>query len=393
MTANLAYCGAPTEEGTALIITRGSRLIAEGTAQAPIVFTSDNLGSATAPQAGDWGGVVLLGSAPNNLPNRAAGQIEGLAETNGSGQYGGDDVASSCGTLRFVRIEYAGYRYGTDNELNSLTLGSCGSGTVIEFLQAHRGLDDGIEFFGGSANAKYIVITGTGDDSLDYDQGYSGNVQFYIAQQLRVAGEDRCIEADGNRNGRNNMPYSNPQIYNFTCIGAARPGQARTGLLQDGAIFRDGSAGTLRNSIFVSAPDKGITVQHNETLVRLPAVATPRLLISNNIVTGSGPDGMSRYFDLVSNTSTNRPQNEQMMIDDGLVSLAGANRTNVDPGFAGDVYNETAPNFRLTTTGAASQNAAATPTDAFFTAANYLGAVDPANIGTAWYELWTRFGN
>ena len=102
---------------------------------------------------------------------------------------------------------------------------------------------------------------------------------------------------------------------------------------------------------------------------------------------------MSRYFDLVSNTSSNRPANEQMMIDDGLVILASANRPNVDPGFAGDVYHETTPNFRITTTGAASQNAAATPSDTFFTAANYLGAVDPTATGTPWYEGWTRFGN
>lgn len=388
-TANDARCGAPREEGTALIVTRGARLEALGTRQAPVVFTSDNFGTATAPVPGDWGGVVLLGAAPTNvLPNPDQASIEGIPPTESRGIYGGNDTAHNCGTLRYVRIEYAGYRFGTNNELNSLTLGGCGTGTTLEYIQTHRGLDDGIEFFGGNARLRYAVVTGTGDDSLDYDRGFSGDVQFFIAQQRRVAGEDRCIEADGNASGRTNTPFTNPRVFNFTCIGAGYPGQPRTGAnsSQDGFIFREGVAGTIRNSIVMSSPDRGVRIQHTETTARLEAGADPALVFSNNIVFDIGADGMTNFFDVDTHTGGTTG-------DAFETALLGLNRT-VNPQFAGDVYSPTAPDFRPMAGGAATMQSAATPTEpsSFWTAAPYLGAVAPDATGDGiWYSGWTRF--
>ncbi|MGB8332613.1 MAG: hypothetical protein WCE62_20990, partial [Polyangiales bacterium] len=183
------------EEGTrligdnaaGLIVTRGGMIDAQGSASAPIVFTSSApVGSR---QPGNWGGVVLLGSAPLSWGNAACGgdtgvtcegSIEGISEQDNRGTYGGTDPASDCGTLRYVRIEFAGYTFGEDNELNALTLGGCGTDTTLEYLQLHQGEDDGVEFFGGTASISNFVVSATGDDGLDWDQGWQGEATNFI---------------------------------------------------------------------------------------------------------------------------------------------------------------------------------------------------------------------
>ncbi|HEX8704398.1 MAG TPA: hypothetical protein VF815_36540, partial [Myxococcaceae bacterium] len=140
---------------TSLAITSSARLDAQGTVAEPIVFTSVvDVGSR---QAGNWGGLVLLGKAPLNVQG-GVDNIEGYPESADT-QYGGTDAAHDCGTLKYVRIEFAGYRLGGNNELNGLTLGGCGTRTVVDYVQVHRGLDDGVEMFGGTASLKHVVVT------------------------------------------------------------------------------------------------------------------------------------------------------------------------------------------------------------------------------------------
>ncbi len=387
------------QQGVALVVTRGARLDAVGTAERPIVFTSSNTGSATAPRAGDWGGVVLLGSAPTNF---GAGEptIEGLPPTSGGGAYGGADAASNCGHLSYVRIEYAGFVFGRNNELNGLTVGGCGTGTQLDHVQVYKGLDDGIEFFGGSVNAHHLVVVATGDDSLDWDFGFTGNVQFFIAQQRNVSGEDRCIEADNHPTAYDNAPLSNPNVYNFTCVGAGAPGVTRgSGTSQDGAMFRRGTAGTLRNSIFLANPDRGIqiddgadlgsgmTLTNSDTVVRY---VMGQLTIENNLVFGTGSDAMQPSFrpdpytvgGMVTTTAA-----------DLVTMLNGENDEATDPMLV-DAFSFTAPDFRPAAGSAAASGAAPVPgaPSGFFVSTTYRGAVDPAATGAGlWYAGWTRW--
>ena len=252
--------------GSALVITSTAMIMAQGTAAEPIVFTSSQAPANRV--GGDWGGVVMLGSAPINVTSN---NIEGL-EAAGISSYGGSDSAHNCGTMSYVRIEYAGFTFGTDNELNSLTLGGCGSATSLDHIQTSFGLDDGIEFFGGNANLKYAVVSQTGDDSLDWDQGFSGNIQFFVAQQSEGLG-DRTIEADNLSDNPSATPISNPTVYNATLIGG---GAANTEQL--GMKLRVGTRGQLFNFIVMNFGGGAVDFDGDETQA---AVASGDMVLSN----------------------------------------------------------------------------------------------------------------
>lgn len=391
-------CGAPSQQGTALVVARGAHLIAEGTSERPIVFTSNNFGNMTTPaRGGDWGGIVMLGDAPTNWDPADGAQIEGLPSGEGRGVYGGSNTAGSCGSLRYVRVEYAGYIVGRNNELNGITLGGCGGGTLLDHVQVHLGLDDGIELFGGSANVRYAIVTGTGDDSLDYDLGWTGNVQFFIAQQRDVAGEDRCIEADDHPNNYTRTPYSRPTIYNFSCIGSGTPGTDQ----MDGVILRRGGQGILRNSIFFNSPDRGLQVQDladsmgvtagADTISWFRAASGPGSIFENNILFRIGPDpDRNRYFTLSAGSGA------ATGVEDVLTLLQSANDEGTDPMFAALATDFTSPDFAPASASPAASGAAATPStpSGFWQPASYRGAVRPGASGAElWYVGWTRFTN
>ncbi|MGH7601813.1 MAG: T9SS C-terminal target domain-containing protein, partial [bacterium] len=157
----------------ALIIEQGAKIIADGTAAQPIVFTSAL--PAGQRSYGDWGGLILCGRAPINVPGGTA-TIEG-----GVGSiYGGTDPADNSGTLRYVRLEFPGIAFQPNSEINGLTLGGVGSGTIIDYVQVSYSGDDGFEFFGGTVNAKHLISLRTLDDDFDTDFGYSGKVQYAV---------------------------------------------------------------------------------------------------------------------------------------------------------------------------------------------------------------------
>lgn len=232
-------------ESDALVVTKNATIEAIGTADAPVVFTS----AAADPQPGDFGGVVLLGNASINV---GSANIEGMGESDLS-SYGGTDDAHNCGALQYVRIEYAGSVFGTDNELNGLTLGGCGSATVLDHIQSHRGLDDGIEFFGGTANMTHAVISFPGDDGLDWDEGYRGEIQ-YIA----ITGQgDNGIEADNLGDDPTATPMSNPTIWNITidCNGNER-----------GMNLRVGTGASLNNVIITRCEKEPFDIRGAESV-------------------------------------------------------------------------------------------------------------------------------
>jgi hypothetical protein len=233
--------------GSALIIARGSEIIAEGTAEAPIVMTSSRAEGAR--NTGDWGGLALLGNAVINRGLGTCGgdtgtvcedNLEGLPAQEGRAIFGGDDDASSCGSLEYVRIEFAGNEIAPNNELNGLTLGGCGSGTNLDFIQVHRGLDDGVEFFGGTASISHVIVDGMGDDGVDWDQGYRGTVSKFISHHYAGRTDDpRGIEADNFGTNTALTPRSAPTVEYGTIVADA-------GATHDqGVVLRRGTWGNI----------------------------------------------------------------------------------------------------------------------------------------------------
>ncbi len=213
--------------GSALIITRGSVINAAGTSTAPIVFTSDQAAGARA--VGDWGGVIVLGNAALNFTT-GVNNIEGLPVSPNS-QYGGGSTPNNndnSGTLRYVRIEYGGYVYGQNQEINGLTLGAVGKGTTLEYIQTSFTNDDAFEWFGGNVNAKWLVSYRNLDDDFDTDNGYSGNVQYgLIVRDPNLADNPSVstsegFESDNDANGTTASPLTSGVFSNITMIGPYR---------------------------------------------------------------------------------------------------------------------------------------------------------------------------
>ena len=207
-----------------LVIEQGCAIVAEGTAQQPIVMTAqaEVLGDAEAGDRGLWGGMVINGFAPiNDCPAGAIGgtdQCTKEGEAN-SGTFGGSIANDNSGTLRYVSVRYAGSNVDPENQLNGIAFQGVGSSTTVEYVQVHNNLDDGIEFFGGSVDARYVVLTGNADDSLDWTDGWAGRIQYLYVEQTDAA--DNAIEADNREGDETAMPTSMPAIANMTVLGNA----------------------------------------------------------------------------------------------------------------------------------------------------------------------------
>jgi hypothetical protein len=251
------------ENASALIVSRGGKIIANGTAREPIIFTAedDNLISPVEKnETGLWGGLIILGNAPINVEGGEA-SIEGIPFAEPRGIYGGVDEKDNSGVLKYVSIRHGGTNIGDGNEINGLTLGGVGSDTEIDYVEVISNEDDGVEIFGGTVNLKHIVVSGCGDDAFDYDLGWSGNGQFWLALQSNYLG-DNLIEAGGGVAPVNGLPYSLPNIFNVTLIG--------NGNTSEGACvnFRNNAGGTIANSVILNK-NQGILLEvtdaHNDS--------------------------------------------------------------------------------------------------------------------------------
>ena len=183
---------------TALIIAQGGKIDAQGTSESPIIFTSiyDTGNNLDESDQGLWGGVVVLGYAPiSSDQDIIPAHIEGIPANLSYGAYGGNDPEDNSGILKYVSIRHAGTLLGNGNELNGLTLGGVGSGTVIDNIEVVGNLDDGIEFFGGTVNASNLVVLAQGDDAFDLDQAYGGTITNFIA--IEGVDSDHALEIDG----------------------------------------------------------------------------------------------------------------------------------------------------------------------------------------------------
>ncbi|MBQ4833361.1 hypothetical protein J8L70_08940 [Pseudoalteromonas sp. MMG010] len=227
-----------------LVVRRGSQIEAQGTATQPITMTSiqDMTGAETG--IGQWGGLVLLGNAPANSCGDQQGEATaeelencGVSAEGDAGQFGGNISDDNSGTLKYVIVKQAGKTLGNGDELNGISLAGVGSQTELDYIQVHENLDDGVEFFGGTASISHLVLTSIGDDSLDWSFGWTGNAQYVLIKQSGSEG-DNAIEADNSEFDSDATPLTLPTVSNVTIIGDAGV---------NGIRLRAGTAGILKN--------------------------------------------------------------------------------------------------------------------------------------------------
>jgi hypothetical protein len=391
----------------ALIITRGAKIIADGTPTEPIIFTS----ASPNPASGDWGGLVLCGKAPINTSfNGTAGLFEvegGINNANGDGLAGSGDAAvptadatDNSGTLRYVRIEYAGYAFQPDKEINSLTMAAVGNKTIIENVETVLAKDDAFEWFGGTVNCKYLVAYKTQDDDFDTDNGYSGKVQFGLAVRdslIADASRSEAFESDNNAGGTTALPKTSVIFSNMTVIGPrATSTNVGSSLYRAAAHIRRNSEMSLFNSLIIGWP-LGIDVDGTTGTATGNNVGNGLVLANNFLICNtdsikySAPTG-STYTtaDLVNYYKTPALANSILngTIPSNLL-VQPFNYQAIDPtpfgnavSIVGTLTTPAVPRASFTNTKL---------TDPFFTPTNFIGAIAPAGALASWWKGWTKF--
>lgn len=397
--------------GSSLFILRGARIVANGTAANPIVFTSSRPVGQRRP--GDWGGIIIVG---NGIINRASpANIEGTGTNevlNPSQNYaGGNNNADNSGTLRYVRIEYAGFPTASDQELNTLTMAAVGSGTTIEYVQAHMGLDDAFEWFGGAVDARYLVSYETGDDHFDMSEGYVGRIQYAIGFQSfqqdprpglsgGVATDPQGLENDGcwagtcngGTNNTNAEPYTIPVVANFTLIGAPQ-GAWETPSGNIGMMLRRGTGGLYVNGVVARYSRAGISVRGENTNARATEgnlavrnVYVTDIVNSTIFQTGSGTGESAQYqLDLTANNITAGTALASALFTALPTTSATTTADDFDWQPAAGSPIATGGLTSFTSLPAALQARA----QGFITPTSYRGAAAPT--GPRWWEGWTNY--
>ena len=324
--------GDKVTQGT-LIITRGAKIIADGTAANPIVFTSNE--AVGARNEGDWGGLVLLGLAKNNQPGGVA-FIEGIVPTTDS-QFGGNFDNDNSGVLRYVRVEFAGIALEPNKEINGITFGSVGSGTVVDYVQVTLSGDDSFEWFGGTVNCKHLIAYRGLDDDFDCDFGYRGKVQFALSIRDKdlydAPGDSNAFECDNDAAGSTAQPKTRPVFSNVTLVGAKGNG---TTALPSGEKFekafrlRRNSAVSVLNSL-VTGWEKGLSIEGAPVVANLNG---DTMVFVNNILTNfAQPAWSANNTNTVLNSggSTTAWYNSWWGVDgnDSTASLAQVNWVNL----------------------------------------------------------------
>jgi len=244
---------------TALIIEQGAKIMAIGTPEEPIVFTSNKPVGSRA--RGDWGGISINGYAPiNNAGGSCPDNPQTAVGEAGMGVYGGCNSHDNSGILRYVRIEYGGYRMDGENEWNALTLQGVGDETIIEYVQCDMNDDDGIEFFGGTVDVRNILNSRCADDHFDWTNGFAGKAQFIVAHKADDDG-DRGIEGDNLKANNSAQPMSSPTVYNMTLAGNKNIPDGGG----EGVLLRRGTGITLKNSIITGFQKAAVDIDNEAT--------------------------------------------------------------------------------------------------------------------------------
>lgn len=414
-------------EVAALIIARGGKIMAEGTATEPIIFTSNSPN----PRSGDWGGIVVLGKAainqtytvdaaatypqnPSVLIGAGTFQIEGgVDNTYGDGVCGGGTTpnnADNSGVLKYMRIEYAGFAAIPDKEINSLTLGAVGSGTKIEYIQVTYAKDDAYEWFGGAVNCRYLIAYKTQDDDFDTDNGFSGTVQFgLIVRDSTIAdvSNSEAFESDNNASGGTVTPKTSAIFSNITAIGPrATLNNIGNSYFLAGAQIRRNSAISIFNSVFMGWP-RGLLIDASTGTPTDLNITSGDLVVKNTIIAGSGNNPNFPAWQSVKYTaSTNAPtgasdasmltwfldansKNRVIVTNDSVGLTRPFDYTNPDfvPFGAANVLGKPNPiiNDWAFTDPKLANNAFIDKNAAF------RGGVGPSGSYASWYAGWAKF--
>jgi hypothetical protein len=344
-----------------LIVLRGGRLNALGTAEQPIVFTSDQPAGSRA--RGDWGGLIINGRAPVNIEG---GEGVGEADT---GIYGGNDPNDNSGALRYVRVEFAGTEFSPDNELNGIAFQGVGRGGAYEYIQVHMNRDDALEWFGGTADIKYAVASNAADDSFDWTFGWTGRAQF-IAIHQRSDDADWGIEADNNEFNNNLLPRSNPQIYNLTICGDPDRNEGAESVRA--VLFRRGTAVTFRNFLIAGSKTLGLQIDGGATLAQVD---------NNTTQVGAG---------VIWGPATPLHASAQPFVASGRFPNV---RVGVDGGLSPGCFDHANVNFQPTSVATLAGGQLAPiqpPNDGFFEPVTFIGAVPPPPAPD-WTRGWTAY--
>jgi hypothetical protein len=345
-----------------LVVLRGGRLNAIGTREQPIVFTSDQ--PIGARSRGDWGGLIINGRAPVNIEG---GEGVGEADT---GVYGGNDPNDNSGSLRYVRVEFAGTEFSPDNELNGIAFQGVGRGGSYEYIQVHMNRDDAFEWFGGTADIKYAIASNAGDDSFDWTFGWTGRAQFLAVHQ-RSDDADWAIEADNNEFNNNLLPRANPQIYNMTICNDPDSNEGSESVRA--VLFRRGTAVTFRNFVIAGTKSLGMQIDGAATLAQVENGTTQ---IGAGVI-APGPT---------------TPLHAAMLpfVNSGRFPNI---RVNTDPGLSPACFSHEAPSFQpvsIATLAGGQLAPIQPPNDGFFVPVTFIGAVPPPPADD-WTQGWTSY--
>lgn len=357
---------------SALIIERGGKINAEGTAENPIVFTSSQpVGSRN---IGDWAGIIVCGRASTNIAG-GEGQYESGILGADVARYGSATPIDNdnSGILKYVRIEYAGVAIQPDKEINGLTLCGVGSGTVVENVQVSYGGDDAFEFFGGTVNAKNLIAYRSTDDDFDFEFGYRGTIQFALSIKdpniADGAGASNGVECDNGTNEAD-QPYNRPVLSNFTFIG---PGAGANDKHNSGVLFRKGTQFVLANSIIVNHLKGGVEIATAQAGTFL---AGGQSLLKNNLVFA-----IANPFKV----SSNAFGGDAALLTAFAIDAANGNTILADAAAAGITSIDLAnPNPTLATGSSAKTGASFTGLPGSFQQVAYRGAADTDNWAAGW---------
>jgi hypothetical protein len=375
-------------DATALVIARGAKVNAQGTATNPIIFTAESdllNGNLTQSERGLWGGVVILGRSRLNTAS-GLGNVEGIPTTEPLGTYGGTDDDDNSGVFRYVQIRHSGAIVTANVELNGLTMGGVGRGTTIEYVDVYAGNDDGFEWFGGTVNTKYLISSYNDDDNFDWDEGFRGKGQFWFAIGASDKG-NQAMELDGGTSPEDGQPYAIPELYNITLIGS---GATSTNTINNGLIFRDNTGGKIYNMILHDYRNYAVRIETESAQAQDSAkrLAAGDLAIGNSIFGTFGAGTGNTQMFTAPNASSGGAAPATNYTVAHLTAAAQANRINTDPLLTGISRTRNKGLDPRPAAGSPALSGARTPpADGFFNVTNYIGAFSSANWAKGWSAI------
>ena len=375
-------------DATALVIARGAKINAQGTATNPIIFTAESdllNGNLTQSERGLWGGVVILGRSRLNTAS-GQGNVEGIPTTEPLGTYGGTDDDDNSGVFRYVQIRHSGAIVAANVELNGLTMGGVGRGTTIEYVDVYAGNDDGYEWFGGTVNSKYLISSYNDDDNFDWDEGFRGKGQFWFAVGASDKG-NQAMEMDGGTSPEDGQPYALPELYNITLIGS---GATSTNTASNGLIFRDNTGGKVYNMILHDYRNYAVRIETESAQSQDSAkrLAAGDLVLANSIFGSFGAGTTNTQMFTAPNATSGGAAPATNYTVEHLTAAAQANRINTDPLLTGISRTRNKGLDPRPAAGSPALSGARTPpADGFFNVTNYIGAFSTSNWAKGWSAI------